>query len=140
MSFFIYTPPPFTSYKLSTSSRDSTLSACVCVCLSVYLPTSLSVYFLPFKVYLFYFYVYDCFACIGTHVWRSEEGIRSPETGVTGGCEPPCRCWEPNSGPLQEQQMLLTAKPSFQTQFCFCLFFFLQIFLLSKVLCSPGWP
>lgn len=87
---------------------------CLPVCLSVYLSTYLTlylfVYFLPFKVYLFYFYVYDCFAYISTHVWRSEEGIRSPETEVTGGCEPPCRCWEPNSGPLQEQQMHLTAK------------------------------
>lgn len=28
-----------------------------------------------------------------------EEGARSQEVGVTGGCEPPCRSWEPNSGP-----------------------------------------
>ena len=29
-------------------------------------------------------------------------------------CEPPCGCWELNSGPLEEQPMLLTAEPSLQ--------------------------
>lgn len=26
------------------------------------------------------------------HAWRSEEGVRSLEAGVTGGCEPPHYC------------------------------------------------
>jgi hypothetical protein len=34
---------------------------------------------------------------------------------VTGGCEPPCSCWELNSGPLEEQSVLLTAEPLLQT-------------------------
>ena len=29
----------------------------------------------------------------------------------TDGCEPPCGCWELNSGPLEEQSVLLTAEP-----------------------------
>jgi hypothetical protein len=33
---------------------------------------------------------------------------------ITGGCEPPCGCWELNSGPLEEQSVLLTAEPSLQ--------------------------
>ena len=33
---------------------------------------------------------------------------------ITDGCEPPCGCWELNSGPLEEQAMLLTAEPSLQ--------------------------
>jgi hypothetical protein len=33
---------------------------------------------------------------------------------ITDGCEPPCGCWELNSGPLEEQSMLLTAEPSLQ--------------------------
>jgi hypothetical protein len=37
-----------------------------------------------------------------------EEGIRT----ITDGCEPPCGCWELNSGPLEEQLVLLTAEPS----------------------------
>jgi hypothetical protein len=34
-------------------------------------------------------------------LWWSEEGIRSPRTGVTGGCEPMYGCWELNPGPVQ---------------------------------------
>jgi hypothetical protein len=30
--------------------------------------------------------------------------------------EPLCGCWELNSGPLEEQSMLLTAEPSLQPQ------------------------
>jgi hypothetical protein len=33
---------------------------------------------------------------------------------ITDGCEPPCGCWELNSGPLQEQSLLLTTEPSLQ--------------------------
>ena len=33
---------------------------------------------------------------------------------ITDGCEPPCGCWELNSGPLEKQLVLLTAKPSLQ--------------------------
>ena len=30
------------------------------------------------------------------------------------GCEPPCGCWELNSGPLEEQSVLLSTGPSLQ--------------------------
>jgi hypothetical protein len=33
---------------------------------------------------------------------------------ITDGCEPPCGCWELNSGPLEEQSVLLTTEPSIQ--------------------------
>ncbi|KAL6057963.1 hypothetical protein STEG23_015831, partial [Scotinomys teguina] len=33
---------------------------------------------------------------------------------ISDGCEPPCGCWEFNSGPLEEQPMLLTSEPSLQ--------------------------
>ena len=52
-------------------------------------------------------YVYHvCAWCL----WRPEEGIRSPGTGVTDGCEPPYGYWESNLGPLEEQQVLLKAE------------------------------
>jgi hypothetical protein len=35
---------------------------------------------------------------------------------ITDGCEPPCGCWELNSGPLEEQSVLLTAESSLQCQ------------------------
>lgn len=40
---------------------------------------------------------------------RSQIG---PRIGVTDGCEPPSRCWEPNPGPLQEHQVLLITELS----------------------------
>lgn len=43
---------------------------------------------------------------------RSEGGIGFRGTGVTDSCGLPYRFWEPNSTPLQEQQMLLNTVPS----------------------------
>jgi hypothetical protein len=45
----------------------------------------------------------------------NRRGMGSMETVVTGSCEPPCQCREPNLGPLQEQQALLTTDPSLQS-------------------------
>ena len=39
--------------------------------------------------------------------------IRSKDP-ITDGCEPPCGCWEWNSGPLEKQSVLLTAEPFLQ--------------------------
>ena len=33
---------------------------------------------------------------------------------IIDGCKPPCGCWELNSGPLEEQSVLLTSEPSLQ--------------------------
>jgi hypothetical protein len=33
---------------------------------------------------------------------------------ITDGCEPPCGCWELNSGTLEEQSVLLPTEPSLQ--------------------------
>ena len=38
---------------------------------------------------------------------------RAPDL-ITDGCESPCGCRELNSGPLEEQALLLTAEPSLQ--------------------------
>lgn len=55
------------------------------------------------KKFLFLFYVFKCFClhiCLH-HVlawcpWRSENGIRTPRTGVLNSCEPPHECWKMN--------------------------------------------
>lgn len=47
-----------------------------------------------------------CIVCQGLQ--RPEESIESLEQVL----EAPCECWEPNLAPLEEQQALLTAKPS----------------------------
>ena len=41
-------------------------------------------------------------------------GIRSPETGITDRCELPHGYWELNSGPLEEQPVLLIFESSLQ--------------------------
>jgi hypothetical protein len=33
---------------------------------------------------------------------------------ISDGCEPPCGCWGLNSGPSEEQSVLLTTEPSLQ--------------------------
>ena len=38
----------------------------------------------------------------------------SASDSLTDGCEPPCGVWESNSGPMEEQPVLLTAEPSHQ--------------------------
>ena len=58
---------------------------------------------------------------------------------ITDGCEPPCGCWELNSGPLEEQAVLLTAEPSHQPlQVVFHSFLF-QTFALAAECQSWSW-
>jgi hypothetical protein len=38
---------------------------------------------------------------------------REPDL-ITGGCDPPCGCWDLNSGPLEEQSVLLPTELSRQ--------------------------
>ena len=45
----------------------------------------------------------------------SEERFRSPETGVTFSCEPPCGFWELNHGPLKEHSVLSMIEPLIQS-------------------------
>lgn len=53
-----------------------------------------------------YPHVYVC----TTHVWLVPMvvRVRSPETGVIGGGEPVCKCWELELGPLEEHKVLWT--------------------------------
>jgi hypothetical protein len=48
---------------------------------------------------------------------------------ITDGCEPPCGCWELNSGPLEEQSVLLTSEPSLQPLFGY------YVYICAQVLC-----
>ena len=65
---------------------------------------------------IFIYYVYNILS-----VCMSAGQKRAPDL-ITGGCEPPCGCRELNSGPLEEQAMLLTTEPSLQP-FCFFMFY-----------------
>jgi hypothetical protein len=51
-------------------------------------------------------------------VWclqRLEEGIGCPGSVVTSSCEPLCGFWESNSGPLEDQPVLICAEPFLQS-------------------------
>jgi hypothetical protein len=80
-----------------------------------------------------------------------EKALECPGTGVTDGGEPACGSWEPNLGPLKEQQvffnhwaMSLASQWSFSFfLFCFVLFCFVfrdRVSLSWNSLCRPGWP
>ena len=66
----------------------------------------LSFFFL--KIYLFYLYEYVVAASRHTRT-----GYWIP---LADGYKPPCDCWELNSGPLEEQSVLLTTELSFQPE------------------------
>jgi hypothetical protein len=59
------------------------------------------------KFYLFILCMYIHTVAVQRHQERASDPI-------TDGCEPPCGCWELNSGPLEEQSVILTAEPSLQ--------------------------
>jgi len=59
------------------------------------------------KKYLFILCIWVHCRCLQTHQKKASDLI-------TDGCEPPCGCWELNSGPLEEQSVLLTTEPSLQ--------------------------
>ena len=67
------------------------------------------------KFLVFYLYVCLYTMCMpGAH--RDQKSSSNiPGTGVKDGCDPPCGCWDFNSGPSEEQVVLLTTEPSLQT-------------------------
>jgi hypothetical protein len=67
----------------------------------------MNTFFLSFKdLFVLYIYMYHC-SYPQTHQKRTSDLI-------IDGCEPPCGCWDLNSGPLEEQSVLLTAEPCLQ--------------------------
>ncbi|CAO2635687.1 hypothetical protein LEMLEM_LOCUS23230 [Lemmus lemmus] len=55
------------------------------------------------------------FASVCSRAFRCLGQKRAPDL-ITDGCEPPCGCRELNSGPLEDQAMLLTTEPSLQPE------------------------
>ena len=63
----------------------------------------------------FFFFFKDLFIlCRWVHYSCQQTHQKRASDLMTDGCEPPCGCWELNSGPLEEQSVLLTAEPSHQ--------------------------
>jgi hypothetical protein len=78
---------------LSTSMPYLQPLSLVCVCVCV------------FPEYVFMHHV--CAWCL----WTTEEDLGASGAEATDSCELPCGLWEPNPGPLEEQQVL-TAESS----------------------------
>ena len=66
-----------------------------------------TVFFFFFLMFIYLFNICQYCSCLQTHQKRASDSI-------TDGCEPPCGCWVLNSGPLEEQPVLITAEPSLQ--------------------------
>jgi hypothetical protein len=73
---------------------------CVCVCVGVGVGVGVGV---PECMYVYHVHAGSC--------GGQKRMSKSLRTRVTV-CEPPRGCWEPNSGPLQGQPVLLAAEPS----------------------------
>jgi hypothetical protein len=77
------------------------------------------------------------------HDCTAEESIRQKRASdsTTDGWEPSCGCWELNSGPLEEQPLLLTPEPSLHPTLCD---FFKDNWFRKDCLQSlrrmPAWP
>ena len=73
------------------------------------------IYLFAVNLSLFYFiYLFVYLLCIQYSVCVYAAGQKRAPDPITDDCEPPCGCWELNSGPLEEQAMLLTSEPSLQ--------------------------
>lgn len=83
--------------------------------------------FLPVVKIFFLRWVYVvCVYGVGSQVFISnmcaggQKGWKrssDPQVDVTGGCDAWCEFWDLNSGPLEEQKVLVTAEPSPNPEF-----------------------
>jgi hypothetical protein len=69
--------------------------------------------FFFFKKRFIYLFIYLFIICVYTVAVFRHPG-RGHQIFVTDSCEPPCGCWNLNSGPLKEQSALLTTEPFHQ--------------------------
>ena len=102
---------PHTDTKVHIIIPHMTIPQAILLCVLVlrqYTTLNILIYitniFLFLKIYLFIICVYT--------VAVFKYSRRGHQIFVTDGCEPPCGCWDLNSGPLEEQSVLLTAEPS----------------------------
>jgi hypothetical protein len=79
------------------------------ICIYIYICTHTHTH-----IYI-YTYIYVC-VCVCVYVYGSclQTHQKRASDPITDGCESPCGCWELNSGPLEEQSVLLTTEPSLQ--------------------------
>jgi hypothetical protein len=69
-----------------------------------YFPSLLFLFFFFLLRFIYYYMYVHC-----SYLQTPQK--RVPDL-IADGCEPPCGCWDLNSGPSEEQSALLTAEPS----------------------------
>jgi hypothetical protein len=71
--------------------------------------------FLLIYVVIWFHFFKDLFIlCVWVHCSCFQTHQKRAWDPITDGCDPPCGCWELNSGCLKEKLMLLSTKPSLQ--------------------------
>jgi hypothetical protein len=89
------------------------------------------VFFLKDFTLHFFFKLIYYYSCLQIHQKRASDLIM-------GGCEPPCGCWDLNSGPSEEQSALLTPEPSLQPPsfvlLCTFTLILIQMYTLSALM------
>jgi hypothetical protein len=77
--------------------------------------------FFFFKIFKFYFYLYNLSIWVHCHYLQTHQKRASDP--IIDGCEPPYGCWKLNSWPLGRAANTLTTEPSLQPLFFFFFFF-----------------
>jgi hypothetical protein len=86
-------------------------------------------------IHLFVYFQILFILCMWVHCCCLQTPQKRALDPMTDGCEPPCGCWELNSGPrgrAVSQSVLLTAEPSLQPLFLWCNSSWLQIHYETK--------
>ena len=76
-------------------------------------------HFLGGHIFHFLFHMCECLLSVSRYhlheVPVEAKQHRNPRAGVIDGCKLPCGCWDLNSGPLEQQPVLLTTELSLYT-------------------------
>ena len=78
------------------------------------IPPALDLPFFKVSFPLSFFISFFLWICMWVHCSCLQTHQKRAWDPITDGCEPSCGCWELNSGPLEEQSVLLTTEPSLQ--------------------------
>jgi len=98
--------------------------------------------------YSFFFFFKDLFIlCMWVHCCFFQTHQMRTSDIITDGCEPPCGCWDLNSGLQEEQSVLLTTEPSLQPLPCilkcdnneFCISKWWTLMILSELHVKHPW-
>jgi hypothetical protein len=83
--------------------------------------------FIRFIFNSFFYFLKDLFIIIHKYTVYLQTCKKRASDLITGGCEPPCDCWDLNSRPSEEQSVLLHAEPSHQSLFLILIYVYVCV-------------